>query len=277
MPPPPKLEAPPPPFIPPPEIQIATPPPAPTITATTPTPPPAPVTIAPAPPPVAVAGAAGAAGARSGSAWSARTCATVLGDSSFPVEAQRKGIEKRRGDDGVDRDGDRRDQGREGASARPIRSSPGTALALISAYKCVGPGPRCRGSASLRLQARMTGASRAVAPASEPVFYPSIERTTMRHINSIPARLTTLAGAGRLLCLSPSRLWPRVRRRRRRRDAPLPPHRRAAPRPLPTRRAGADVDRAHHQGDGRQPLRPQRPVDAGRLRRPRHAHHPGAS
>src|SRR6187200_1057385 len=47
-------KAPPPPFIPPPEIQIATPPPPqPTITATTPTPPPAPVVIAPAPPPVA--------------------------------------------------------------------------------------------------------------------------------------------------------------------------------------------------------------------------------
>ena len=94
LPPPPKLEAPPPPFIPPPEIQIATPPPpAPTITATTSTPPPAPVTIAPAPPPVAVAApAAPPAPAQVGVVCP--NVATVLGDSGYPPEAQRLGLER---------------------------------------------------------------------------------------------------------------------------------------------------------------------------------------
>jgi len=97
VPPPPKLEAPPPPFIPPPEIQIATPPPPqPTITATTPTPPPAPVVIAPAPPPVVATPAPPPAPAPA-TATVGVVCPnvqTVLGDSAYPRDAQRQGIEK---------------------------------------------------------------------------------------------------------------------------------------------------------------------------------------
>jgi len=94
LPPPPKLEAPPPPFIPPPEIQIATPPPpAPTITAVTPTPPPAPVVIAPAPPVVAAAPAPPApAGMSAGVVCS--NYQTVMGDTAFPREAVRLGLER---------------------------------------------------------------------------------------------------------------------------------------------------------------------------------------
>jgi protein TonB len=93
VPPPPKMEAPPPPFIPPPEVQIATPPPpAPTITATSPTPPPQtvitpvapPVTAPPAPPAPAVVSASVVCSNYS----------TVMGDTAFPKEAVRQGIEK---------------------------------------------------------------------------------------------------------------------------------------------------------------------------------------
>jgi protein TonB len=95
VPPPPKLEAPPPPFIPPPEIQIANPPPAPTITATTPTPPPAPVVITPAPAPVAVAPAPPApAPAPATVGVVCPNVQTVMGDSGFPREAQRQGLER---------------------------------------------------------------------------------------------------------------------------------------------------------------------------------------
>lgn len=101
VPPPPKLEAPPPPFIPPPEIQLATPPPPqPTITAVTATPPPAPVVIAPAPPPVVAAAPAPPAPApapapaviSAGVACSNSTA--VMGESAFPRDAQRQGIER---------------------------------------------------------------------------------------------------------------------------------------------------------------------------------------
>ena len=93
VPPPPKMEAPPPPFIPPPEVQIATPPPpAPTITATSPTPPPQtvitpvapPVTAPPAPPAPAVVSAAVVCSNYS----------TVMGDTAFPKDAVRQGLEK---------------------------------------------------------------------------------------------------------------------------------------------------------------------------------------
>lgn len=95
VPPPPKLEAPPPPFIPPPEIQIANPPPAPTITATTSTPPPAPVVIAPAPPPVAVAPAPPpAAPAPVAVGVACPNVQTVMGESGYPREALRQGLEK---------------------------------------------------------------------------------------------------------------------------------------------------------------------------------------
>ena len=98
LPPPPKLEAPPPPFIPPPEVQIAQPPPPqPTITATTPTPPPAPVVIAPPPPPVVVAAPAPPPPAAPVTVTAGVACSnysTVMGDASFPREAQRLGLEK---------------------------------------------------------------------------------------------------------------------------------------------------------------------------------------
>ena len=96
VPPPPKLEAPPPPFIPPPEIQIANPPPAPTITATTPTPPPAPVTIQPAPAPVAVAPAPPPVAAPAPVAVGVvcPNVQTVMGESGYPREALRQGLDK---------------------------------------------------------------------------------------------------------------------------------------------------------------------------------------
>ena len=138
LPPPPKLEAPPPPFIPPPEIQIATPPPAPTITATTPTPPPAPVNIAPAPPPVAVAApAAPPAPIRVGVVCPNVT--TVLGDSGFPPEATRKGIEKGSAvmEWTVTPTGEIKDL-RTLSSSNPIFAK--NSVRLISSYKCVGQG-----------------------------------------------------------------------------------------------------------------------------------------
>jgi protein TonB len=137
LPPPPKLEAPPPPFIPPPEIQIATPPPAPTITATTPTPPPAPVTIAPAPPPVAVAAPAPPAPIRVGVVCP--NSPTVLGDSGFPVEASKKGIEKGEATMEwiVTATGEIKDVKSLG-STNPIFTR--NSARLIGSYKCVGQG-----------------------------------------------------------------------------------------------------------------------------------------
>jgi protein TonB len=93
VPPPPKMEAPPPPFIPPPEVQIATPPPpAPTITATSPTPPPqavitpvAPVAPAPPAPPAPAVVSAGSV---------CPNAITAMGDSAYPKEAARQGLEK---------------------------------------------------------------------------------------------------------------------------------------------------------------------------------------
>jgi periplasmic protein TonB len=137
LPPPPKLEAPPPPFIPPPEIQIATPPPAPTITATTPTPPPAPVTIAPAPPPTVAAAPAPAGPIKVGVVCP--NVATVLGDSSFPAEAQRKGIEKGEAtmEWTVTTSGEIKDV-KAVSSSNPIFTK--NSARLIGSYKCVGQG-----------------------------------------------------------------------------------------------------------------------------------------
>ena len=93
VPPPPKLEAPPPPFIPPPEVQVAVPPPAqPTITATAVAPPPAP--MVPVAPPVAAPAPAAAPPAPMSAAVVCSNYATVMGDSGFPREAVRQGIEK---------------------------------------------------------------------------------------------------------------------------------------------------------------------------------------
>lgn len=142
LPPPPKLEAPPPPYIPPPEIQIATPPPpAPTITVTTPTPPPAPVTIAPAPPPVVAAPppppAAPPAPVRVGVVCP--NVATVLGDSSFPPEAQRRGIEHGEAtmEWVVTASGQIKDM-KTLSATNPIFAR--NSARLIGNYKCVGQG-----------------------------------------------------------------------------------------------------------------------------------------
>jgi len=93
VPPPPKLEAPPPPFIPPPEVQVAVPPPAqPMITASTPVPPPA-APMAPVAPPAA-APAPAAPPAPVSAAVVCSNFSTVMGDSVFPRDAIRQGIEK---------------------------------------------------------------------------------------------------------------------------------------------------------------------------------------
>jgi protein TonB len=93
VPPPPKLEAPPPPFIPPPEVQVAVPPPVqPTITASTPVPPPA-APMAPVAPPAA-APAPAAPPAPVSAAVVCSNFSTVMGDSVFPRDAIRQGIEK---------------------------------------------------------------------------------------------------------------------------------------------------------------------------------------
>ena len=139
VPPPPKLEAPPPPFIPPPEIQIANPPPAPTITATTPTPPPAPVTIAPAPAPVVAAPAPAPAPAVASAGVICPNYATVMGDSAFPREALRQGLE--RGEATIQftvtASGEIKDV-RTVRATNPIfaRSS----IRLVGEYKCTGQG-----------------------------------------------------------------------------------------------------------------------------------------
>lgn len=102
LPPPPKMEAPPPPFIPPPEIQLQTPPPpAPAITTNATPTPPAPVVIAPAPPAPVVADAPPAPPAPPAPApprvvTAGMACPnhqTVMGESAFPREAVRQGIE----------------------------------------------------------------------------------------------------------------------------------------------------------------------------------------
>lgn len=93
VPPPPKMEAPPPPYIPPPEVQIATPPPpAPTITATSPTPPVAPTVITPIAPPVTAP--APPAPAVVSAAVVCSNYSTVMGDTAFPKDAIRQGLEK---------------------------------------------------------------------------------------------------------------------------------------------------------------------------------------
>jgi periplasmic protein TonB len=141
VPPPPKLEAPPPPFIPPPEIQIATPPPPqPTITATTPTPPPAPVVIAPAPPPVAAAPAPPAPAPATVSVGVAcPNMQTVMGDSGFPRDAQRQGIEKGNAiiEWTITAAGEIKNPRTVSASNQIFARN---SIRLISDYKCVGQG-----------------------------------------------------------------------------------------------------------------------------------------
>jgi protein TonB len=142
VPPPPKLEAPPPPFIPPPEVQIATPPPPqPTITAVTPTPPPAPVVIAPAPPPVVVAAPPPpvAPPAQMSAAVVCSNYTRVMGDSGFPREAARAGLEK--GEVEVQftlaANGDVKNV-RTLRSTHPIFAR--AAMKLVEEYKCQGQG-----------------------------------------------------------------------------------------------------------------------------------------
>ena len=140
VPPPPKLEAPPPPFIPPPEIQIATPPPPqPTITATTPTPPPAPVVIAPAPAPVAPAPPAPPAPATASVGVACPNMQTVMGDSGFPRDAQRQGLEKGNAviEWTVTASGEIKNLRTVSASNQIFARN---SIRLIGDYKCVGQG-----------------------------------------------------------------------------------------------------------------------------------------
>ncbi len=141
VPPPPKLEAPPPPFIPPPEIQIATPPPPqPTITATTPTPPPAPVVIAPAPPPAVVAPPAPPAPPATVSVGVVcPNVQTVMGDSGYPRDAQRQGIEKGNAiiEWTVNAAGEIKNPRTVSASNQIFARN---SIRLIGDYKCVGQG-----------------------------------------------------------------------------------------------------------------------------------------
>jgi protein TonB len=139
VPPPPKLEAPPPPFIPPPEIQIANPPPQqPTITAVTPTPPPAPVTITPAPPPPAPAPAPPAP-ATASVGVACPNVQTVLGDSGYPREALRQGIEQGSAvvEWTVTASGEIKNP-RVISSSNQIFGR--NSIRLIGAYKCIGQG-----------------------------------------------------------------------------------------------------------------------------------------
>jgi len=138
LPPPPKLEAPPPPFIPPPEVQVAVPPPAqPTITASTPVPPPA-APMAPVAPPAA-APAPAAPPAPVSAAVVCSNFSTVMGDSVFPREAVRQGIEKGEAliQFTLSADGQVKDV-KVLKSSHPIFAR--NSMRLVSEYKCQGQG-----------------------------------------------------------------------------------------------------------------------------------------
>jgi len=138
VPPPPKLEAPPPPFIPPPEVQVAVPPPAqPTITASTPVPPPA-APMAPVAPPAA-APAPAAPPAPVSAAVVCSNFSTVMGDSVFPREAVRQGIEKGEAliQFTLSADGQVKDV-KVLKSSHPIFAR--NSMRLVSEYKCQGQG-----------------------------------------------------------------------------------------------------------------------------------------
>jgi len=138
VPPPPKLEAPPPPFIPPPEVQVAVPPPAqPTITASTPVPPPA-APMAPVAPPAA-APAPAAPPAPVSAAVVCSNYSTVMGDSGFPREAIRQGLDK--GEVLIQftlsASGEVKDM-KVLKSTHPVFAR--NSLRLVSEYKCQGQG-----------------------------------------------------------------------------------------------------------------------------------------
>ena len=138
VPPPPKLEAPPPPFIPPPEVQVAVPPPAqPTITASTPVPPPA-APMAPVAPPAA-APAPAAPPAPVSAAVVCSNFSTVMGDSVFPRDAVRQGIEKGEAlvQFTLSASGEIKDV-KVLKSTHPIFAR--TSMRLVSEYKCQGQG-----------------------------------------------------------------------------------------------------------------------------------------
>ena len=138
VPPPPKLEAPPPPFIPPPEVQVAVPPPVqPTITASTPVPPPA-APMAPVAPPAA-APAPAAPPAPVSAAVVCSNFSTVMGDSVFPREAIRQGIEKGEAliQFTLSANGEIKDV-KVLKSTHPIFAR--NSMRLVSEYKCQGQG-----------------------------------------------------------------------------------------------------------------------------------------
>ncbi|WP_457328513.1 energy transducer TonB [Rhizobacter sp. P5_C2] len=138
VPPPPKLEAPPPPFIPPPEVQVAVPPPVqPTITASTPVPPPA-APMAPVAPPAA-APAPAAPPAPVSAAVVCSNFSTVMGDSVFPRDAIRQGIEKGEAliQFTLSASGEIKDV-KVLKSTHPIFAR--NSMRLVSEYKCQGQG-----------------------------------------------------------------------------------------------------------------------------------------
>lgn len=136
--PPPPPHAPPPPFVPPPEVLIQTPAPQETITATTPTPPPTHVDIAPAPPAPAAAPAPPAPQLMPASVVCSNY-ASVMGDSLFPREAIKLGLEN--GSATIQftlaADGEVRDV-RALRSSHPVFAR--NSLRIVGEYKCQGQG-----------------------------------------------------------------------------------------------------------------------------------------
>ena len=136
LPPPPKFVAPPPPYIPPPEVQVNVPPPPNAISATTVAPPEAPViaAVAPAPAPPAPPSAA-PANARN----ACPNYAKALGDSSYPREAIKNGID--RGEAvvrfTVSGGGEVKDITTVSSSNRAFA---GAAAGIVRELKCVGQG-----------------------------------------------------------------------------------------------------------------------------------------
>ncbi len=94
LPPPPKFVSPPPPYIPPPEVQVNVPPPPNAIQTTTSVIPTAPAPIAVIAPPSPAPGPAAPAPAAPSLRTACTNYQTVLGDSAYPRDAVREGLEK---------------------------------------------------------------------------------------------------------------------------------------------------------------------------------------
>ena len=94
LPPPPKFVTPPPPYIPPPEVQVNVPPPPNAIQTTTTVVPTTPPVIAQVAPPAAPPGPPAPAPAAPSIRSACTNYATVLGDSAYPREAAREGLDR---------------------------------------------------------------------------------------------------------------------------------------------------------------------------------------